>query len=113
MSATDISLENGMYILRPAGTQDMSLQVTRDDLAGFIKANEGRVPMLVDLIRVKLLQSSGVGLLFFFLVEAQKANIRVGFTNASELVMKVLDIAGVQDIAKVYVDEEAARRDML
>ncbi|MEQ9364220.1 MAG: STAS domain-containing protein [Leptospirales bacterium] len=112
MADVDFKLKDGIYILRPTATRDLSLQLTRDDLTGLIKKNVKRLPTLVDLGQVRILQSAGVGLLFFFLIEAQKAGIRVGFFNTSELVMKVLDIAGVQDIAKVYGNAQEARQDL-
>lgn len=113
MSLVDINLDDGLYTLSPPGTEDLSLQLSRDDLAGLVTRNVDRLPMLVDLGQVRLLQSAGVGLLFFFLIEAQKAGIRVGFINTSDLVTKVLDIAGVQDVAKVYPSVSEARQDLL
>ncbi|MCR9142274.1 MAG: STAS domain-containing protein [bacterium] len=113
MASVDIKLIDGLYLIQPMPTQDLSLDLSRDDLAGFIKRNTEQLPMLVDLARVRILQSSGVGLLFYLLVESQKVGMRVGFVNTSELVRKVLDIAGVDDIAKVYENVDQARQDLV
>ena len=104
MPPVEITLNEGLFVLRPSGGEDLTVQVSRDDLSGFLTRNTDRLPMLVDLADLRILQSSGVGLLFFLLIEAEKASIPVGFINASELVAKILSIAGVSDLAKIYPD---------
>ena len=113
MSPVDIQKIDGVIVLRPIGTGDLSLQLTREDMTGFVENNSEALPMVVNLESIRILQSSGVGLLFHFLTLAEKNQIRVGFINATELVGKVLDVAGVEHLAQVYKDLNEARAALL
>ena len=69
---------------------------------------QGRVNLVIDLAKVRYVDSSGLGALVRALTETQKEGGQAKLLNAGPRIVKLLEITKLNSIFEMYDDHEAA-----
>ncbi len=104
----NVQISDGFMLVRLPNADAIFTPEGSCSLDPLLDQGAGR-PVLLDFALVKMITSSGVGLLLHFLVAAEKRGTPTALYGANDLVAKIFSVAGVDEITRIFDTEAEAR----
>lgn len=108
----DMELKGNILVVRPEGELDLTAAETFRKKVDEAMAASGALHLLIALEKVEFIDSSGLGAILGRYKQVTDRKGRVALAGASPAVKRVLELAGLPRIMKLYREEKEALREM-